>query len=67
MKQYLSVVVKPTLRCDTDCRHCYHPHEERVGGEMSLKTVDRLMELVAEEYEAAWFVWHGGAPLTLPL
>ena len=67
MKQYLSVVVKPTLRCDTDCRHCYHPPEERVGGEMSLKTVNRLMERVAEEYEAAWFVWHGGEPLTLPL
>ena len=66
MKQYLSVVVKPTLFCDTDCRHCYHVPEERVPGTIPIETLDRLMRLVSEEYEAAWFIWHGGEPLTLP-
>ncbi len=67
MKDYLSVVIKPTLYCDTDCRHCYHTPEERVKGSMSLATVENIMRLVSEEYEAAWFIWHGGEPLTLPL
>ena len=67
MKDYLSVVIKPTLFCDTSCRHCYHTPEERVKGSMSLATVESIMKRVSEEYEAAWFIWHGGEPLTLPL
>lgn len=67
MKPYISVVVKPTLFCNTDCSHCYHPPEERVPGNMSLETVENLMRMVSEEYDAAWFIWHGGEPLTLPM
>lgn len=67
MRPYLSVVVKPTLYCNTGCRHCYHTPDERVRGEMSPDTLDRLFKLVSEEYEAAWFIWHGGEPLTLPM
>lgn len=67
MKPYLSVVVKPTLYCNTGCRHCYHTPDERVRGEMSLDTLERLFKMVSEEYEAAWFIWHGGEPLTLPM
>ncbi len=67
MKPYLSVVVKPTLYCNTGCRHCYHTPDERVRGEISLDTLDRLFRMVSQEYEAAWFIWHGGEPLTLPL
>ena len=67
MRPYLSVVVKPTLYCNTGCRHCYHTPDERVRGEMSPDTLDRLFRMVSEEYEAAWFIWHGGEPLTLPM
>jgi len=67
MKPYISVVVKPTLFCNTDCSHCYHTPEERVPGNMSLDTVENLMRMVSEEYDAAWFIWHGGEPLTLPM
>ena len=67
MKQYLSVVVKPTLFCGTDCKHCYHTPDERVPGEISMQTLEKLIRMVSEEYEAAWFIWHGGEPLTLPL
>lgn len=67
MKPYISVVVKPTLFCNTDCSHCYHPPEERVPGNMSLETVENIMRMVSEEYDAAWFIWHGGEPLTLPM
>ncbi len=34
---------------------------------MNLETVERLMRMVSEEYEAAWFIWHGGEPMTLPM
>ena len=67
MKPYISVVVKPTLFCNTDCKHCYHTPEERVRGEMSLETLDNLIRKVSEEYESAWFIWHGGEPMTLPM
>ena len=67
MKPYISVVIKPTLFCNTDCKHCYHTPEERVPGTMSHETLERIIRMVSEEYEAAWFIWHGGEPLTLPL
>ncbi len=67
MKPYLSVVVKPTLYCNTGCSHCYHTPEERVEGQMSLGTLENLIRKVSEEYESVWFIWHGGEPLTLPM
>lgn len=67
MRPYLSVVVKPTLFCNTGCSHCYHTPEERVPGQMSRETLERLIRMTSEEYESVWFIWHGGEPLTLPM
>ena len=67
MKPYISVVVKPTIFCNTSCRHCYHTPEERVPGEMSLETFEKVVKLVSEEFESVWFIWHGGEPLTMPM
>ena len=68
MNRHLSVVVKPTLDCNESCRHCYsNGHRETVPASMPEETVDRLMRLVSEEYESAWFIWHGGEPMTLPM
>lgn len=67
MKPYISVVIKPTLFCNTDCKHCYHTPEERVRGEMSHDTLEKTIRLISEEYESAWFIWHGGEPMTLPM
>lgn len=67
MKPYLSVVVKPTLYCNSSCSHCYHTPEERVEGEMSSRTLENLVRKCSEEYESVWFIWHGGEPLTLPM
>ncbi len=67
MKPHITVVVKPTLFCNVNCKHCYHPPEERVKGEISLERVEKLIRLVAQEYQTAWFIWHGGEPLTLPM
>lgn len=68
MNRHLSVIVKPTLSCNESCRHCYNNgHRECVPDRMPTETVDRLMRMVSEEYESAWFIWHGGEPLTLPM
>lgn len=67
MKQHLSVVIKPTLDCNESCRHCYNSPREGVPDRIPIETVDRLMRLVSEEYESAWFIWHGGEPMTLPM
>ena len=65
MRPFISVVIKPTLECNIDCKHCYHTPEDRVSGQLSLEIAERLFRLVSEEYESAWFVWHGGEPLLL--
>ncbi|MBO4357281.1 MAG: radical SAM protein [Candidatus Methanomethylophilaceae archaeon] len=67
MKPFITVVIKPTLFCNTNCKHCYHTPEERVKGNISLDKVEKLIKLVSEEYQTAWFIWHGGEPLTLPM
>lgn len=66
MRPFISVIIKPTLDCNTDCRHCYHTLEERSSEKMTLETIDRLFRMLSEEYESVWFIWHGGEPLLLP-
>ena len=67
MKPHITIVVKPTLFCNTDCKHCYHTPEERVEGNISLDKVEKLIKMASQEYQTAWFIWHGGEPLTLPM
>jgi uncharacterized protein len=34
---------------------------------MSPEILERTIRMASEEYEAVWFIWHGGEPLLLPL
>ena len=47
MKPYISVVIKPTLYCNENCSQCHHTPGERIPGNMSLETLDRLFEMVS--------------------
>ena len=67
MKPHITIVIKPTLFCNTDCKHCYHPPEERVKGDIPLERVEKIIRLASQEYQSAWFIWHGGEPMTLPM
>ena len=67
MKPHIAIVIKPTLFCNVDCKHCYHTPEERVKGTIDLDKVEKLIRLASEEYQVAWFIWHGGEPLTVPM
>ena len=62
----ITVVIKPTLSCNIDCKHCYHTIGERSDEVMSKEMLETVIRY-ASEYETVWFVWHGGEPLMLPL
>ena len=66
MRPFISVIIKPTLECNIDCRHCYHTPEDRTKQRMGVETLDKLFRVISQEYEAAWFIWHGGEPLLMP-
>jgi uncharacterized protein len=66
MRPFISVIIKPTLECNINCRHCYHTPDERTSERMSLEVLDRLFRMLSQEYESAWFIWHGGEPLLMP-
>ena len=66
MRPFISVIIKPTLECNINCRHCYHTPDERSPEKMSIEVLDRLFRMLSAEYESVWFVWHGGEPLLMP-
>lgn len=67
LKRFLSLIIKPTLFCNIDCKHCYHGSEERKSDTIEMSYLEKIIRLASEEYESVWFIWHGGEPLTLPL
>jgi len=66
MRPFISVIIKPTLDCNINCRHCYHTQNERSSENMSIEVLDRLFKMLSEEYDSVWFIWHGGEPLLMP-
>jgi uncharacterized protein len=66
MRPFISVIIKPTLECNINCRHCYHTPDERSPEKMRIEVLDRLFRMLSAEYESVWFVWHGGEPLLMP-
>lgn len=65
MKPSISVIIKPTLDCNIDCRHCYHTPEERTAERIDIAVLDRFFKMLSDEYESVWFIWHGGEPLLM--
>ncbi|MCL1905290.1 MAG: radical SAM protein [Methanomassiliicoccaceae archaeon] len=64
----ISIIVKPTVSCNIDCKHCYHTVSERSSSDViSKETLENVIRMASEEYETVWFIWHGGEPLTPPL
>ncbi len=59
-------MIKPTLECNRSCDHCYHTPEERGSEKISFDRLEKLFKMVSEEYQSAWFIWHGGEPLQMP-
>lgn len=59
----LLVIMKPTLRCNLRCRHCYHRPGECSDEVMSSEVLEKTIRLVREGSDSAMYFWHGGEPL----
>lgn len=59
-----SVLVKPTHKCNLDCKYCYDkPYRDRFGNAvLSLETLDRFLDMLSKYAERVQFIWHGGEP-----
>lgn len=63
MYRTLLVIMKPTLRCNLRCRHCYHRPEDCPDDVMSPEVLEQTIRLVREHADSAQYFWHGGEPL----
>ncbi len=58
-----SILIKPTHRCNLDCKYCYDkPYRETIKTDMSMEVLDRTVKLLSEYTESVAFIWHGGEP-----
>lgn len=61
--KYFSILIKPTHRCNLDCKYCYDkPHREKIKDDMSMEILDRTLKLLSEYTECVTLIWHGGEP-----
>jgi len=61
--KYFSLLIKPTHRCNLDCKYCYDkPYREKIKTDMSFTTLDRILKLLSEYTERVQLIWHGGEP-----
>ncbi len=65
--QFVTVIVKPTLDCNIDCRHCYHLSCDRSDKIMDISTFEKTVKLVKDGFDSSRFIWHGGEPLLAPV
>lgn len=67
MKQFATIIIKPTLDCNLHCKHCYHLLSERSKDVLDINTFERVVRLVREGFEDSRYIWHGGEPLMVPM
>lgn len=57
----LSLLIKPTHRCQLDCKYCYDkPFRDAIHDDMTMDTLRRVADLVANHAERVDWIWHGG-------
>lgn len=62
-REFFSVLVKPTHRCNLDCKYCYDkPFRETITEDMSMETLESLVKLLSEYASRVQLIWHGGEP-----
>ncbi len=67
MGQFITVIVKPTMDCNIQCKHCYHLPSERSSELMDIKTFDKAAKLVKNGFDSTRFIFHGGEPTLAPI
>lgn len=72
---HLTVIIKPTNRCNANCLYCsaWHPVEKGQTHTMDLETLETLFERIddwvihSKQPKGIKFIWHGGEPTLMPV
>lgn len=62
----LSIIIKPTNRCNLKCLYCYDS-SRYCQDVMCNEVLEKSMSSILPYYNNITYIWHGGEPLTLPL
>lgn len=64
----LSILVKPTHKCNLNCEYCYdRPNRDKIGDHiMSLELVEEIVKRIPDNLQTQW-IWHGGECTTVPV
>lgn len=65
MRKKINIIIKPTNNCNMRCRHCYHEEKGYDIGKIEISKIERMYELLSEEYDFISVLWHGGEPLLM--
>lgn len=64
MKDNITLIVKPTHRCNLSCPYCYDLKNRKVKEEMNQETIDQIIKVFKNANVVEW-IWHGGEPLLM--
>jgi len=62
-RRYLTLIVKPTHKCNLNCPYCYDKINRKWSEDMSLETVEQTIKLF--KGRVTEWIWHGGEPLLM--
>lgn len=62
MKQKIALTIKPTMRCNMRCRHCFNGDDLNGGGIVDINEVFSFLTVAAKEYKIVKVTFHGGEP-----
>jgi len=63
MRRDLTLIVKPTHKCNLNCPYCYDKINRTWSEDMSLDTVEQTIKLFNGRVRE--WIWHGGEPLLM--
>lgn len=62
-KQGMHILIKPTHRCNLDCKYCFDkPHRERIKHDMPMEVLDRILQVASQTTPNLYLSFHGGEP-----
>ncbi len=55
-----TVLLKPSSRCNLDCKYCYDADSRDICPDMTLETLEKAIRLIANSLKDVEIIWHGG-------